>query len=302
MKGVFRRRWPRQVAFGLLVPYGFITAMLAYFQRSLIYLPTRGAVDVAEAGFDERQLLPVQRETEDGLTLHGWLILADGATSETAALPPGDERPLILFFPGNGGHRGYRAQEIHQFTELGCHVLYFDYRGYAENSGKPTENDLARDAEGVWNFAVDELQVPPARIIVWGESLGGGVATRLTSELCNAGTPPRGLMLRGTFTSLVDAASYHYPWLPVRWVLVDRFPSIERIAAVTCPLLIIHGQQDTIVPFEQGERLFAAAPAHSTSGVPKTFVALPQAGHNDIMYVAAHDVRTAVAQFLSRLK
>jgi fermentation-respiration switch protein FrsA (DUF1100 family) len=302
LNGIFRRRWPRQLALGLLVPYGFITAMLAFFQRSLIYLPTRGAVEVAEAGFEEQQLLSIQRQTDDGLTLHGWLILADGVTSEAAALPAGDDRPLILYFPGNGGHRGYRAKEIHQFTELGCHVLYFDYRGYAENAGKPTEDDLARDAQGVWEFAVDHLGVPPERIVIWGESLGGGVATRLTSESCAAGTPPRGLILRGTFTSLVDAASYHYPWLPVRWVLIDRFPSVERIGQVTCPLLVIHGRQDTIVPFEQGQELFAAAPDQSTSGVRKTFVELSQAGHNDIMYVAADDVRDAVEQFLARLK
>jgi fermentation-respiration switch protein FrsA (DUF1100 family) len=297
-----RRRWTRHAALGLVLPYGFIIAMLAFFQRSLIYLPTRGTVEVAEAGFAERQLLPVQRTTADGLTLHGWLILADGATSDTAAIPAGDDRPLILFFPGNGGHRGYRAKEIHQFTDLGCHVLYFDYRGYAENAGKPTEDDLARDAQGVWEFAVGDLGVPPHRIVIWGESLGGGVATRLSTELCTAGTPPRGLMLRGTFTSLVDAASYHYPWLPVRWVLVDRFPSIERIGKLTCPLLIIHGRLDTIVPFEQGERLFAAAPARSSSGVAKTFVELPQAGHNDIMHVAADEVRDAVEQFLNTLK
>jgi hypothetical protein len=299
-----RRRWPRQVALGLLVPYGFITAMLAYFQRSLIYLPTRGTVEVAEAGFSDGQLLPVRRETDDGLTLHGWWILADGVTSDAASapLPPGDERPLILYFPGNGGHRGYRAREIHQFSDLGCHVLYFDYRGYAENGGKPNEADLARDAQGAWQFATRELGVPSDRIVIWGESLGGGVATRLTAELCASGTPPAGLMLRGTFTSLVDAAAHHYPWLPVRWVMVDRFPSIERIGNVTCPLLIIHGRRDTIVPFEQGERLFAAAPAESGSGVPKTFVELPQAGHNDIMYVAADEVRGAVHEFLAQLK
>jgi fermentation-respiration switch protein FrsA (DUF1100 family) len=302
IKGIIRRRWPRQVALGLIVPYGFITAMLAYFQRSLIYLPTRGAVEVAEAGFAEDQLLPVNRQADDGVTLHGWLILADGTASETVALPPDDNRPLILYFPGNGGHRGYRAKEIHQFTELGCHVLYFDYRGYAENAGKPTEDDLARDAQGVWSFAVDELNVPPARIVIWGESLGGGVATRLTSDLCAAETPPRGLILRGTFTSLVDAASYHYPWLPVRWVLVDRFPSIDRIGTVTCPLLVIHGRQDTIVPFELGKRLFDAAPANSMTGMAKTFIELPQAGHNDIMYVAADEVREAVQHFLTRLK
>ena len=295
------RRWTRQLALCVLVPYGVFTGMLAYFQRSLIYLPTRGSVDVAEAGFPDGQLRPIQRTADDGLTLHGWLVLADEAEFDQPLLPE-DGRPVILYLPGNGGHRGYRAKELRQFTGLGCHVVYFDYRGYAENAGRPTEEDLVRDARGGWRFATDELGVDPARIVIWGESLGGGVATRLTADLCAEGTPPLGLMLRGTFTSLVDAAAYHYPWLPVRWVLVDRFPSIERIGGVTCPLLMIHGRLDTIVPFEQGQALFAAAPEQSTSGVPKTFIELPHAGHNDIMYVAADEVRDAVRAFLAKLE
>ncbi len=290
------RRRLRTFALAILVPYGVITGMLAYFQRSLIYLPTRGTVELADAGFTRDQLRPVSRETSDGLTLHGWLVPADGtAASDEIA---DDGRPLMLYFPGNGGHRGYRAREIRQFTALGCHVLYFDYRGYAENAGRPTEADLAEDARGTWRFATEELGVPPGRIVIWGESLGGGVATRLSSELCSDGTLPRGLILRGTFTSLVDAAAHHYPWLPVRWLLVDRFPSIERIGQVTCPLLIIHGRLDTIVPYEQGRALFEAAPAQSRSGVPRMFVELPHAGHNDIMHVAADEVRDAVRSFL----
>lgn len=274
--------------------------MLASFQRSLIYLPTRGTVEIAEAGFTEKQLRPVSRGTEDGLTLHGWLIPADG--TDVAGSIADDGKPLILYFPGNGGHRGYRAREIRQFTGLGCHVLYFDYRGYAENAGRPTESDLALDARGAWRYATDELQVAPGRVVVWGESLGGGVATKLTAELCREGTPPRGLILRGTFTSLADAAAHHYPWLPVRWLLVDRFSSIEQIGQVTCPLLMIHGQLDTIVPIEQGRALFEAAPAKSSAGVPKRFVELPEAGHNDIMHVAAAEVGEAVEKLLENVE
>ena len=95
-KRLTRRRWPRQVAIGLLLPYGFLTAMLAFFQRSLIYLPTCGAVETAEAGFPDGQLLAVQRQSDDGLTLHGWLVLADGSTSQSVTLPAGDDRTLIL--------------------------------------------------------------------------------------------------------------------------------------------------------------------------------------------------------------
>mgnify|MGYP002626874220 CR=1 FL=1 len=127
------------------------------------------------------------------------------------------------------------------------------------------------------------------------------MATQLTASLCEEGMSPCGLMLRGTFTALTDAAAYHYPWLPVRWLLIDRYPSLERIPQVTCTLLVIHCRQDRIIPFEQGQRLFTAAPDKSHNGIAKTFVALPQAGHNDVMYVAADEVGAAVAGFLDSL-
>jgi len=288
----------------VLIPYVLVVAMFTLLQRKLIYIPLREAVSTRETGLPADQIRDVQITTDDGLTLGGWLVLADGAlpasTDDRDALAA-DKRPLIVYFAGNGGHRGYRLQEIDQFINLGCHVLYFDYRGYADNPGSPTESDFARDARSVWRYATADLGVSPARILLWGESLGGAVATRLAAEVCEEGDVPRGLMLRGTFTSLVEAGGWHYPWLPVRWVLIDRYPSIERIPRVTCPLLVIHGRQDQIVPFEMGERLFSAAPDRSHNAVEKTFVALPDAGHNDVMFVAAEEVEQAVRTFLERL-
>lgn len=296
-----RWRWWRRLAGLTLLPYLFVTGMLGFLQRSLIYLPAKGAVPVTEAGYPPQQLREIKRVTEDGITLHGWFVRADGADWSADALPPDDQCWIMLYFPGNGGHRGYRLKEIRQMTSLGCHVVYFDYRGYAENGGTPSEEDIARDARGTWDFATRQLGAAPDRIVLWGESLGGGVATRLAADLSREGRPPAGLVLRGTFTSLVDAAAYHYPWLPVRWLLLDRYPSLVRIGSVTCPLLMIHGRLDRIVPFEQGQRLFAAAPAVSGNGVPKRFVELPHAGHNDMMYVAADEIHSALRDFLQSL-
>ena len=258
-----RRGVATKIVVWVIVPYVSIVVMIAFIQRKLIYLPTRETVSAAETGYTTAQLHQVALEVEDGLALEGWLVLSDGQRAEpdgAAHIVGRNEQRLILYFPGNAGHRGYRIREIRQFSGLGNHVLFFDYRGYAENGGSPTEQNLTRDARRIWDYATSELGARPEQIILWGESLGGGVATQLAASLCDEGIVPGGLMLRGTFTALTDAAACHYPWLPVRWMLVDRYESIERIPNVTCPLLVIHGRRDRIIPFEQGERLFAAAP------------------------------------------
>jgi fermentation-respiration switch protein FrsA (DUF1100 family) len=192
--------------------------------------------------------------------------------------------------------------ELDQLSRLGANAYLVDYRGYGDNPGKPTEENFAADAQAVWKFVTNWRGVKPSQVVLLGESLGGGVATRLASELSEAGNPPGGLILRSTFSSLVDVASHHYPWLPVRMFLLDRYPSTERIAKVTCPVLVVHGNVDTIVPFESGKTLFEAAPAVSAGSIPKTFVVLPGAGHNDIQYTAREPYRAAVKQFLDRLR
>ena len=141
----------------------------------------------------------------------------------------------------------------------------------------------------------------PGRIILYGESLGGAVAIRLAAELCEADSPPAGVILRSTFSSLVDAGAHHYPWLPVRLALVDRFNSIDRIPQLTCPILQIHGARDSIMPIELGRKLFEAAPEQSSSKIAKKFVELPDAGHNDVTLVAETELRAAIGKFLTGL-
>ncbi len=242
--------------------------------------------------------------TADGLELRGWHLLPDGQTADSAeacdrALAAG---PLVLFFSGNGGNRSYRTQECRALTGCGAHVFLFDYRGYGDNPGSPSEEHLAADARAVWDYATRQRHVAADRIVLYGESLGGGVAVRLAAELCQAGTPPAALILRSTFSSLVDVAAYHYPWLPVRLALVDRFPSVARMPQVTCPLLQIHGGSDMIVPLKFGQRLFAAAPEMSASGVAKRWVEFPQADHNDVLWVAGEEFSSALSDFFAALR
>lgn len=280
-------------------------AVLIALQRSLIYHPRRETPDRvrAEEAFGS-QLLPVEVPTTGGMTLHGWLIPAVGESDELSGSQPRDAvadwRPLAIWFCGNGGHRGHRLTDLKLLNQLGCHALIVDYRGYAENEGAPSESGIVADARDVWTFATKSLGVPAERILLFGESLGGGVAVQAAADLGRRGIAPRGLILEATFSSLVDAAAYHYPWLPVRWALIDRYESTKHIPDVKCPVLMLHGRKDSIVPFEQGRRLFEAAPPTSASGIAKEFVELPDADHNDILTTSADLWFAAIRSFLRR--
>lgn len=300
-----RPGWKRRLlrtALAILTICLLLLLMLALLQRRLIYFPSRQAhIDPQQAGLPVGRVHTITLETDDGVQLHGWHVLPNGqVAADRDACDRQLElgRPVVLYFSGNAGNRLYRPEEFEVFTQLGCDVFIFDYRGYGENAGSPTEQALAADAQAVWKYATDQRNVAPDRIILYGESLGGGVAVRLASELSESGTPPGALVLRSTFTSLVDMGSYHYPCLPVRLLMVDRFPSVDRIPSVTCPILQIHGVQDNIIPIKFGRRLFEAAPETSTTGIPKRFVELSEADHNDVILVAEPEMRNAVEEFL----
>ncbi len=258
--------------------YLLCLAPITYFQRSLIYHPSRCERLLADDA-------DITVRSHDGLELHGWLILAEtsgGADSVDIKQALAAGQPVVLFFPGNAGNRSDRGIQFQVLGSLNAHVLLVDYRGYADNPGKPSEADFAKDARSIWNHLTQELGVPPQRIVIYGESLGGGVATRLASELCHEGIEPGGLIIQSTFSSLVAVAQVHFPVVPVSWLLVDRYPSDQRIIKVTCPILQIHGQQDTIVPFWIGQKLFDAAPAQSSQGIAKQQIVMPHTDHNDV--------------------
>jgi fermentation-respiration switch protein FrsA (DUF1100 family) len=251
---------------------------ITFFQRSLIYQPHRCERLWASSARLLIAVTDVTVRSHDGLELHGWLTLAGTSRRSDSIdvkqlLAAG--HPVVLFFPGNAGDRSRRAAQFDVFGSLNAHVVLVDYRGYADNPGKPSEANFARDARSVWNHLTQELGVPPQRIVIYGESLGGGVATRLASELCLEGIEPGGLIVQSTFSSLVTVAQSHFPIVPVSLLLVDRYPSDRRIAEVTCPILQIHGQQDTIVPFWIGQNLFDASPEKSSQGIAKQQIVMP---------------------------
>jgi len=243
--------WPvlRPVLLALLF-FALVVAVFATFQRSLIYYPHRvERLTPSASGLPLDRVRTVVTTTADGLTLHGWHVLPDGQSASGSEqfdrlLRSADW--VALFFSGNGGHRGYRGPEMEILTQRGVHVVLFDYRGYGDNEGSPSEQGLAEDARAAWRFLVTDHQVPPNRVLLYGESLGGAVAVRLAAEQSRLATPPAGLILRSTFSTLADVGSYHFPWLPVRWLLVERYPSVELIREVTCPILQVHGTRDSI--------------------------------------------------------
>jgi fermentation-respiration switch protein FrsA (DUF1100 family) len=242
-----------------------ILTLFFVFQRSLMYMPTTDLSLLAE---EVPAAEAVEVETADGLRLGGTFVPAAG--QRTADAP---KAPTMLLFNGNAANRATRAPLARRMSDAGLNALLFDYRGYGGNPGSPTEDGLARDARAALEYLRGREDVDPQRIVVFGESLGSGVAVELA-----VAERPAALVLRSPFTSMVDAARFHYPWLPVGLLLRDRYPSLERIDRLACPLLVIAGAADGIVPPGQSEQLYEAAPQ------PKRLLIVPGADHNDLEF------------------
>ncbi len=276
--------------------------VLAWFQRSLIYHPTKSDSLAAKMSKLRQAVADVQVNSHDNLVLNGWLALAGQKRSTDAPDVPvllAQGHPLVIVFSGNGGNRAGRQYLLHALGSLSADVMIFDHRGFGDNDGKPTEAHLARDARAIWKFATEELKVPASRIVLYGESLGGGVATRLAGDLGREGIEPGGLIVQSSFNSLVAAGQYHFPILPVSLLLIDRFESERHITRVKCPILHLHGHRDQVVPLALGKKLFQAAPEESSSGVAKQFVLLPNSNHNDVYGPDVKLVLASVEKFLA---
>jgi hypothetical protein len=233
-------------------------------QDHLLYFPDRTRPDLAEANV--RGLEEVTLVTADGLALRSWW------------LPPREGRPVIAYFHGNGGHIGYRAVRVRRFAEAGLGVLMLEYRGYGGNPGSPGEEGLHADGRAALGF-LDRAGVAPEHLVLYGESLGTGVAVRMASEHRTGA-----LILEAPYTRLSDAASAHYPEFLVSLLLRDRFDSLARIATVSAPLLVLHGERDAVIPVGLGRALFAAA------NQPKEAWFAPEGGHNDLREHGALEV------------
>jgi uncharacterized protein len=252
---------------GVLAVAGVV--LLAWmFQRTLIYFPFSETPTPGQVGLT--QVEEVEFPTADGVTLNGWFVRsASSAPTFT-----------VVVFNGNAGNRAYRAPLAASLQRQGVQVLLFDYRGYGGNEGRPTEAGLRADAGAARTYLLGRGDVDASRLIYLGESLGTALAITLAAE-----HPPAGVILRSPFTSLVDVGRIHYPILPVR-LLLDDVPRIR------CPVLVIAGDQDRIIPVDQSRQVYDATRS------AKELVVVKGAGHNDIELLAGDEMMAAIVRFL----
>jgi fermentation-respiration switch protein FrsA (DUF1100 family) len=263
--------------FGLAVgTYLVLVTGLYVGQRQLLYLPDRSVPSKAASGVPE--MAEVRLHTDDGLDLLAWYR------------PGAPGRAMILYLHGNGGHIGYRGDRVRPFIDAGFGVLLVEYRGYGGNPGRPSEEGLMSDARAAFGF-LDTAGVPSAATVLYGESLGSAVAVAVAAERAAAGQPVAALILEAPLSSVSDVAAHHYPWVPVRWLLKDRFQASAQIAEVDAPVLLIHGEADNVVPVRYGRALFEAA------AEPKEAVWVRGGGHEDL---AEFGLRRIVFDFLAR--
>jgi fermentation-respiration switch protein FrsA (DUF1100 family) len=273
-----RLRRPLWLAAALCAAVWIATIMWSSVVNALLYFPTRvldgtpASVGLAYADLE----IP----TTDGQRLHGWWI-------------PSPRRRVaahVLFFHGNGGNISHRLVQARALADAGLDVLLFDYRGYGRSTGSPDEAGTYRDARAARATLLAQPGIDAHAIVYLGESLGGAVATELALA-----EPPAGLVLQSAFASVREMARLHYPVIPSALV-PDAYPTLERIARVRCPVLILHGDRDDIVPLGHGQSLFAAAGAGTRLDVVRG------AGHNDFVLVAGTAYGETIAAWAREVK
>ncbi|TVR81801.1 MAG: alpha/beta hydrolase [Rhodospirillales bacterium] len=265
------------VAAVLVGGYGVLVAGMSLMQRSLLYLPASDlGTTPREAGVPEMR--GVVFTTEDGLNLTAW------------HRPPTTRDVTLVYFHGNGGHIGYRGPRVRPFLDAGYGVLLVGYRGYGGNPGRPTEDGLYADGRAALAF-LNSRGFPAGRLVLYGESLGGGVAVRMAAEQARADTPVAAVVLEAPMSSVTDVAAHHYPFLPVRWLLKDRFETVPLVAEIAAPLFVAHGTADRVVPIRFGRKIFEAARE------PREAFWVEGGGHENLSALGLHD---RVLDFLDR--
>jgi uncharacterized protein len=262
-----------QFCCSMVVGYLLLLGLLTIFQNFLIFHPDNKISDPKNAEIPGLSI--VQLHTDDYLSLRAWY------------LPASEGKPTIIYFHGNAGGLENRISRMQTFHMMGFGMLFVEYRGYGGNPGRPSETGLIQDAKAGMDF-LQAQHVPLQHIVVYGESLGTGIATQMAASY-----PVGGLVLEAPYTSLVDVAAYHYPWIPMHWLMRTRLDLLKSLASVHAPIFIMRGMQDTIVPPWMGQAVFDAASS------PKRLCTAPFAGHQDMWFTnCRHDTIKFIEQVI----
>lgn len=234
-------RWAvLRVASAVVVVYLLLVGWFWLRQDWYVFVPSRTAETVPAISLPYEA---VALRTPDGLTLHGWWV------------PARESRATVLYLHGSGGNITNLAPFLERWNEYGYDALVFDYRGFGwSEGGTPTEAQAYLDGETAWKWLTETRGIPAERIVVWGHSLGGGVASWLAEK-----HSPRALVLESTFTSVPSVATTRYWWLPVHTLLRSRFDSERRLRSINCPVVVAHSRDDEVIPYRFGEQLFSKA-------------------------------------------
>lgn len=215
--------------------------------------------------------------TADGLTLHGWFIPYDKA------------KYTLLFYHGNAGNISHRLEKILFLRQTKLNICLIDYRGYGRSKGKPSEKGVYLDAKAAYDYLVNQYNLNPLQIILYGESLGGAIAIDLASK-----EEIGGLILEGVFSNVRDMGKRIYPFIP-RLLLPNPFNSLDKIKKIKVPKLFIHSKNDEIVPLDLGKKLYDIAPE------PKQFVPLV-GGHNTVFIDSKEEYISTIIKFVEEFK
>lgn len=255
--------------------YALLCLAIFAFQPRLVYFPVKAlAATPAAIGLAYEDVL---LKGANGTGVHGWY------------LPGRADARILLFLHGNAGNISHRLDSLRLFNELGLNVLIIDYSGFGQSGGTPGERQTYEDARLAWQYLTDTRGVAAERIVIFGRSLGGGVATWLATQ-----ATPGGLILESSFTSVPALARKYYPMFPMRWLARIRYDNASRLPAVSCPVLIVHSRDDELIPFAHGRALFDLARD------PKRFLEM-RGDHNAAFMQSGQHYRDGLARFISQL-
>jgi fermentation-respiration switch protein FrsA (DUF1100 family) len=267
----------KQIIIAVIVAVLIWSVIAMIFEERFIFFPDKYPSGRYKESPRVPNLVDCWITAEDGVKLHGWYVSNDSAIA------------TLVIAHGNAGNISHRLDILQALQHTGFNVLMFDYRGYGRSDGSPSEDGTYKDGRAAFDYVQGLPNIDPYRIIIWGTSLGGAVAVDIATQRQAAG-----LILESTFTSAKDLAAIHYPFLPARYFIRTKLNSIDKIANIHIPLLVIHGTKDELVPMHLGKKLFAAA------NEPKEFYEIFNADHNNTFFIDKANYLNRVREFVVR--